>query len=93
MKREILLEYLFLQIKQAGFGTDGGNDAGDHTDGGELDDQAGEIYGPERVVAAIETSRSQNLEESVHSVVTGARNWHEDRALGDDLTLLGMQIF
>lgn len=58
----------------------------------ELDNEAGEIFGEERVVAAIETYRSQGLEQSVHSVVTETRRWHEDRTLGDDLTLLGMEI-
>jgi sigma-B regulation protein RsbU (phosphoserine phosphatase) len=58
----------------------------------ELENEAGEMFGQERLVAAIESYRSEELEQSVKSVVGETRRWSGRGTLGDDLTLLGIQV-
>jgi len=58
----------------------------------ELQNEAEELFGMERLLSAVESSRSRGLEESVREIVADARRWSGSRALEDDLTLLGVEI-
>ena len=58
----------------------------------ELQNEAREFLGMERLLSAVESYRSRGLEESVREIVADARRWSGMRALEDDLTLLGVEI-
>jgi sigma-B regulation protein RsbU (phosphoserine phosphatase) len=55
-------------------------------------DEQGQIFDIERVVASVESHRSEHLEASVESIVADARRWRGNRPPSDDLTLLGIEI-
>ena len=44
------------------------------------------------VIEAFENCRSQDLDRSVGSVVAEAQRWRGEAPLGDDLTVLGIEI-
>jgi sigma-B regulation protein RsbU (phosphoserine phosphatase) len=58
----------------------------------ELQNEGGDFMGVERLLSVVGSHRSRGLEESVRGVIGDARNWSGNRALEDDLTLLGVEI-
>ncbi|MFC1499956.1 SpoIIE family protein phosphatase, partial [Candidatus Zixiibacteriota bacterium] len=58
----------------------------------ELSNEGGEFFGVERLLSVIASHDSRGLEESIDGIIEDSRHWSGQRALEDDLTLLGIEI-
>ncbi len=53
---------------------------------------SGESFGQERIEETLKTNTSQSLETSIEHVLQSVLRWHESDHLGDDVSLIGLEI-
>jgi sigma-B regulation protein RsbU (phosphoserine phosphatase) len=53
--------------------------------------EAEELFGRDRLLAAMEVTRAEDLKSSIKTIARKARRWHHSSTLQDDLTLLGLE--
>ena len=58
----------------------------------ESENDEGQFFEIDRVIAGIESSRARDLEGALQSVIRDARRWRNHRNPEDDLTLLGFEV-